>query len=302
MAGKKKKKVVVAVSGPFDPLHIGHVRLFKAAKKLGDKLVVILNNDNWLKLKRGRGFMPEKQRKEIIESLSNVDEVIISRHQKNTKDISVCRELEELKPDIFANGGDRVRKNVPEVAVCQKIGCRVVFNVGWGGKIQSSSQLIERYQGKEIKRSKLNVLIYQNYLAMIQASQGSQMFRHIYIKENSKEKDILKNGEYSCAYYVSSILKIFNLISPYISPHATVDGTLRNMIGNGWRTTKKLKPGNVLVWEEKENHLHLGFYLGGDRAISHRSEKKRPVIHHYTYGNKRKIIQIWAHKVIKAVP
>ena len=143
MAKKKKiRKVKVAVSGGFDPLHIGHVRLFKEAKKLGDKLLVILNNDNWLKKKKGHVFMPEIERKEIIEAISVVDEVVITSHPKKTKDMSVCEELEKICPDIFANGGDRFKDNIPEVVICEKIGCKMVFNVGDGGKIQSSSWLL----------------------------------------------------------------------------------------------------------------------------------------------------------------
>jgi len=150
----KKKPVVVAVSGGFDPLHVGHIDYFNDAKKLGDKLVVILNNDNWLKLKKGHIFMPEQERKEIIEALRLVDRVALTKHKPNTKDISVCRVLEELKPDIFANGGDRVRDNIPEVATCKKIGCRMVFNVGRRGKIQSSSWLVGKYV-KPAARKKL---------------------------------------------------------------------------------------------------------------------------------------------------
>lgn len=147
MSEKKqtKKPVVVAVSGGFDPLHIGHIRLFREAKKLGDKLVVILNNDNWLRKKKEHIFMPEKERKELIEAIAVVDKVILTKHPKNPKDMSVCRELKEIKPDIFANGGDRTKKNIPEVPVCRKIGCKMVFNVGKGGKIQSSSWLLENY-------------------------------------------------------------------------------------------------------------------------------------------------------------
>jgi len=144
MKKSKKKPIIVAVSGGMDPVHVGHIRLFKAAKKLGDKLIVILNNDNWLLLKKGYIFMPEKERKEILESIKWVDKVILTSHVKNTKDVSVCRELEKIKPDIFANGGDRNPKKdpVPEVTVCRKIGCKMVYNVGRGGKIQSSSWLV----------------------------------------------------------------------------------------------------------------------------------------------------------------
>lgn len=150
-SGKKPKKplnngkIVVAVSGGFDPIHIGHVRLFKEAKKFGDELVVILNNDNWLNKKKGFSFIPDQERKEIIESIKCVDRVILTKHGPDPEDMSVCRELEELKPDIFANGGDRVENNVPEVPVCQTINCKMVFNIGKGGKIQSSSWLLEKF-------------------------------------------------------------------------------------------------------------------------------------------------------------
>lgn len=141
----KKKKIVVAVSGGFDPPHIGHTRLFKEAKELGDELVVILNNDNWLRKKKGFVFMPQNERKEILESLKWVDKVIFTRHGPDPEDMSVSAELKKLRPDIYANGGDRTKKNIPEVAICKEINCKMVFNVGRGGKIQSSSWLLENF-------------------------------------------------------------------------------------------------------------------------------------------------------------
>lgn len=114
---------MVAVSGGFDPIHIGHVRMFEQARKLGDELVVILNNDNWLRAKKGYAFMPEKERKEVIQALRAVDRVVITRHGVNDPDMSVVRELCAIKPDIFANGGDRKLDNIPEVAACREIGC-----------------------------------------------------------------------------------------------------------------------------------------------------------------------------------
>ncbi len=141
----KKPLIIVAVSGGFDPLHIGHVRMFQEAKKLGDELVVIINNDNWLRKKKGATFMNELERKEIIEALSCVDKVIITKHTPDTQDMSVCAELQELKPHIFANGGDRFADNIPEAVVCKALGCQTVFNIGHGGKIQSSSWLISDY-------------------------------------------------------------------------------------------------------------------------------------------------------------
>ncbi len=150
----KRKKTVVAVSGGFDPLHIGHVRLLNEAKKLGDKLVVILNNDNWLLAKKGFAFMSEADRKEILESLRAVDEVVLTAHVPDDPDRSVCRELLKLRPDIFANGGDRTPEDAqkktsslsPEVLLCHTLGIKTVFNVGRGGKVRSSSELVKRFQ------------------------------------------------------------------------------------------------------------------------------------------------------------
>ena len=147
----KKKKVVVAVSGGFDPIHIGHVRMFQRAKALGDELVVILNNDNWLHQKKEHIFMPENERKEVIEALRGVDRVILTKHDVNPTDMSVCNELAELKPDIFANGGDRKLGNIPEVPICETIGCKMIFNIGAGGKVQSSSWLLGDYIKKAVK-------------------------------------------------------------------------------------------------------------------------------------------------------
>ncbi len=158
MKSKAKKQKVVAVSGGYDPIHVGHIRQFKAAKALGDRLVVILNNDNWLKLKKGYVFMPEKERKEILEGIKYVDEVIISKHEPNTKDISIYKELQEVRPHIFAKGGDRSPSSVAiptsEVSLCEEIHCEIIYNVGEGGKVQSSSELVARFKKGE-GRSKI---------------------------------------------------------------------------------------------------------------------------------------------------
>ena len=135
----------VAVSGGFDPIHIGHVRMFKAARKLGDKLVVILNNDNWLHHKKGYAFMPVDERKELILSFPFVDKVVITDHVKNESDSSVVRTLKKINPAIFANGGDRKPDGdpIPEVELCKKMGIKAVYNVGRGGKVQSSSLMVD---------------------------------------------------------------------------------------------------------------------------------------------------------------
>lgn len=136
------------VSGGFDPLHIGHIRYMQDAKKLGDYLVVVVNNDNWIRMKKGKEFMSHKERKEIIEAIACVDEVIVSGHKKDTKDPSVCNEIRKIKPDIFANGGDRFADDIPEFKLCNKLGIKMVFNVGKGGKIESSSDLVRKYLNK----------------------------------------------------------------------------------------------------------------------------------------------------------
>lgn len=140
-------KKIVAISGGFDPIHIGHVRMIQEAAALGDKLVVILNNDNWLMAKKGFVFMPEDERKEVLLGMKGVSDVIISSHQENPQDMSVGDDLEKLHPDIFANGGDRKKEEddipVREYEIARKIGFELVFNIGHGGKVQSSSELVE---------------------------------------------------------------------------------------------------------------------------------------------------------------
>ena len=129
-----KEKIVVA-SGYFDPLHIGHIEYLKLAKKLGDKLIVIINNDEQAKIKKGRHFMSEKERAEIVKSLKPVDEIFISID----KDKTVCKSLEFLKPNIFAKGGDRHAGEIPEAKICKELEIKIID--GFGKKIQSSSSL-----------------------------------------------------------------------------------------------------------------------------------------------------------------
>jgi cytidyltransferase-like protein len=130
----KKKSVTVAISGAFDPIHIGHIRYIQEATKLGDRLVVILNNDDFLLRKKGFVFMPFAERKEILEGIKGVDEVIPSIDDDQT----VSKTLEQLKPDIFAKGGNIAEKeHIPEIDTCDRIGCTVMMNVG-GSKILHS--------------------------------------------------------------------------------------------------------------------------------------------------------------------
>ena len=127
--------IVVAVSGYFDPIHVGHLEYLKLAKQLGDKLVVIVNNDKQTILKKGKSFMNEKDRMEIVSALQCVDEVFLSIDD----DKSVCKSLEFLKPSIFANGGDRSLSEIPETAIIDKYSIKMVD--GLGNKIRSSSKI-----------------------------------------------------------------------------------------------------------------------------------------------------------------
>ncbi len=134
-------KKIVAVSGGFDPVHIGHVHLFRDAKKLGDHLLVILNDDDWLMRKKGYVFMKAEERKELLEHIRHVDEVVI-RKPRDTYDVSHM--LEALDVHIFANGGDRKNEDdIPEAKVCKARGIEMVFNVGDAGKPQSSTWFVQ---------------------------------------------------------------------------------------------------------------------------------------------------------------
>ena len=130
-----KNKIRVAVSGYFDPIHVGHLEYLRMAKELGDSLVVIVNNNYQCKLKKAKHFMDENDRIEILKALRFVDEVFLSVD----KDRTVCKSLEEIKPDVFANGGDRATSEVPETPVCKKFNIKMVD--GLGDKIRSSSSL-----------------------------------------------------------------------------------------------------------------------------------------------------------------
>ncbi|MBI5803438.1 adenylyltransferase/cytidyltransferase family protein [Candidatus Pacearchaeota archaeon] len=142
-------EVVVAASGYFDPLHIGHLEYLNLAKKLGDKLVVIINNDNQTKLKKGYVFMPQEERARIIKELVHVDEVVISVDD----DLTVCKSLEFVKPVIFAKGGERYSYEIPEKKICDSLGIKIID--GLGEKIQSSSNLVENsITNKKIIREK----------------------------------------------------------------------------------------------------------------------------------------------------
>lgn len=135
------RTVTVAVSGGFDPIHVGHIRHIRSAKSKGDFLIVFLQPDSWLMRKKGYVFMPYEERKEILESLRWVDMVV----QVEDKGDTVVETLKKYKPDIFAKGGDRTPDNMPkeEIDVCAQEGIEIVYGAG-GDKVQSSSWLVNK--------------------------------------------------------------------------------------------------------------------------------------------------------------
>ena len=133
-------KQIVLVTGGFDPLHSGHIEYFKSAKKLGDKLIVGINSDEWLARKKGKHFMPFEERCAIIKELEVVDKVI----GFDDSDDSACQAIfhtmsTNVGKVIFANGGDRSLEEIPETAVMKKYNIKMID--GLGLKIRSSSDL-----------------------------------------------------------------------------------------------------------------------------------------------------------------
>ena len=145
LSSLKKQKKVVATSGYFDPIHHGHVELFKLSKQLGDHLIVIINNDNQTILKKGYCFMPAEEKAKIISEFACVDSVFISIDEDQTQ----CKTIEYLQPHIVAKGGDRYIYEIPETPICKKYGIEIID--GLGTKVQSSSELIKKAKEAEEK-------------------------------------------------------------------------------------------------------------------------------------------------------
>ena len=142
---KPTDKPVVVVSGGFDPIHVGHVRMIQEAALHGH-VAVVINSDEWLMRKKGYVFMPWKERAEIIESIEDVFTV----EPVDDADDTVCEALRRIKPAIFANGGDRKSENTPEIDLCEKLNIALLWNMG-GEKVQSSSDLVNRQKEEKDK-------------------------------------------------------------------------------------------------------------------------------------------------------
>ncbi len=145
-------KTIVLVTGGYDPLHSGHIALFSEAAKLGDYLVAGINSDAWLIRKKGFYFLPKEERKTIIENLKMVDKVIFWDDGDN----SACGAIELLLSNlnnnetiVFANGGDRLQSNIPEISKFKKHKkVEFIFGIGGFNKKNSSSSIIKDFKNK----------------------------------------------------------------------------------------------------------------------------------------------------------
>jgi cytidyltransferase-like protein len=143
---------VVLVTGGFDPIHSGHIAYFKAARTLGDMLIVGLNSDDWLTRKKGQPFMPWNERLCVINNLAMVDEV----YTFNDDDGSACHFIQQVRahyPDaelVFANGGDRTKDNIPEMIFDD---VEFVFGVGGEDKKNSSSWILQEWKAPRVERT-----------------------------------------------------------------------------------------------------------------------------------------------------
>ncbi len=145
---------------------------------------------------------------------------------------------------------------------------------------------------KVMKRKRAQIPILKNYLSIAKASVEAKTFRTLYVIKNDHAVDILRNGDLSCAFFVSSILKLFDLIGEI---HTTVSATMNDLEARGWRRIKKPRKGAVIVWAPKkfkngEVHRHIGIYIGGGKAVSNSSKKRSPQIHAWDFRSVEKIL------------
>jgi len=138
------ERPTIMVSGGFDPVHAGHIRMIRAAAKYGD-VIVIANSDDWLFRKKGFVFMEYARRVEILNAIKGV--VLVD--SVDDTDGTVCEAIKRIKPTYFANGGDRSISNTPEQSVCEQLGVELLWGIGGEEKLQSSSSL-----AKDIKTSR----------------------------------------------------------------------------------------------------------------------------------------------------
>ena len=138
-------KKAIIVSGYFNPIHKGHIEYFQNAKSNGDELFVIVNSDFQRELKGSKEFQDEKERVFIVEKLRMVDKCFISIDKDRTVIETIKTIFDQFGNEyqlVFANGGDQNNDTIPERAICEKLGIKLID--GLGEKIQSSSWLLKK--------------------------------------------------------------------------------------------------------------------------------------------------------------
>ena len=154
----KKEYKVMLVSGGFDPVHKGHLQMIESAREYAEEVWVILNNNSWLKEKKGKAFMSEREREYIMSQIKGVTRTFICNPRtptdKTVNDgiysavMAYRRDYDEPLSMAFGNGGDRVLGNIPEEDYCNSMNVDMIWNLG--KKVQSSSWLLEKYNNSAV--------------------------------------------------------------------------------------------------------------------------------------------------------
>ena len=139
-------KDIILVSGGFDPVHSGHIKLIQEASNYGE-VVVLLNSDNWLKQKKGKAFLSFYERKIIMNALKKVIDVIEFDDSDKTCINGIEKAINKYPNNkiIFANGGDRNNKTTPEIEFCNKNNVRTIWGIGGSNKTNSSSLILKKW-------------------------------------------------------------------------------------------------------------------------------------------------------------